>query len=1115
MKKRIVVSAVFSAGLAIVSLCSNVLAYDASTVIGQYDGSGNPDFDTNLSLNDGLDGTTSFLFPRGVDLDELNHRLFVADTENNRVLVFNLDINNLLVDREADFVLGQPDFKDSTQRIGADGLRLPYDLTYDDTTDKLYVADTGNTRILVFDTATITNGEDAVNVLGQVDFDTQTVAASQAGFLSVEGLTIDTANQRLFASDTWGARILVFDVTAITDGENAANVLGQANFTATGIATSSTGMRRPEGLVFDNTNNRLYAVDRTNNRVLVYDTVAISNGEAAVNVLGQTLFTAFSSGTTNAKFNNPNGVTLDESGSRLFVADSSNGRVMVFDVAAITNGESAVNVLGKPDFVSASDLTPSISNITHSFGLVYDEGNDLLYASDVFNANRIGVFDVAAISDGESMTTILGHEDGLGGVDFDAGNKNAGNMGTGFTYNEGIALDTVNHRLFVADQYNSRVVVFELDSDNELLDNEADFVFGQDNLEESELPDFTNATASDINQPTGLTYDESKNLLYVADRSFNRVLVFDTSTISNNEAAIRVLGQPDFTTITEDLSDVGLYYPQGISLDEDGQRLFVADEYNTRVVVFDVNSITNGEAAINVLGQTDFNSAVADITINNFNFPLDVSYYEDTDMLFVADSYNNRVLGFDMTTIVDGEDAVLVLGQEDFVSSAPDVTADGMDFPAGLGVDNLRKWLYVSDGNNRLLMFDLETVTDGGDAFAVVGQPDFVTEGFDGPAIDTLNLGDYLNFDGALFYEHIKPVAVNEETGRILVSESFSHRISAFDFVEMTTSSLADGEVNSAYVANFATSGDQGVVEYELVSGTLPAGVTLDASTGLTGTPTEDGTFNISVRATDDLGTAGAVASTVVNLSLTIDPEPVTPPPSGGGSVISSGGGGGGSRPTTNNPPTSPTDEPSEEPEVVLPEYYAATRYLVKSGFVVGYDDGYAHPERAINRAELMKLISLVAGMKVSDYDSGDGCFPDVKGEEWYVDYICYAFDKGLVSGYTDGYFHPERAVTRAEALKMVLGVTGLATSIPNSISSDWYAPYVEIARGYSLIDDSEGFDFDAASAIIRGEAFEFIYRALIAKEEGDYSSNMETLFLEDKVLSDEVELELDFEIVR
>jgi len=76
--------------------------------------------------------------------------------------------------------------------------------------------------------------------------------------------------------------------------------------------------------------------------------LVIANGENAINVLGQTSFTAATGATSQSRMKNPQGVSIDPLTHTLFVADTSNHRVTVYDVTVITNGENATGVLGQP-----------------------------------------------------------------------------------------------------------------------------------------------------------------------------------------------------------------------------------------------------------------------------------------------------------------------------------------------------------------------------------------------------------------------------------------------------------------------------------------------------------------------------------------------------------------------------------------------------------------------------------------------------------------------------------------------------------------------------------------------------------------------------------------------
>jgi len=88
----------------------------------------------------------------------------------------------------------------------------------------------------------------------------------------------------------------------------------------------------------------------------------------------------------------------------------------------------------------------------------------------------------------------------------------------------------------------------------------------------------------------------------------------------------------------------------------------------------------------------------------------------------------------------------------------------------------------------------------------------------------------------------------------------------------ITTSSLPNGNVSVAYNQTLAATGGTTPLTWAISSGSLPAGLTLTASTGaITGTPTTSGTSNFTARVTDNVGaTATKALSIVILSSLTI-----------------------------------------------------------------------------------------------------------------------------------------------------------------------------------------------------------------------------------------------------
>jgi len=88
----------------------------------------------------------------------------------------------------------------------------------------------------------------AVSALGQTTFTTATPASTQAGMRNPQGVSVDPGTNRLFVADGGNHRVTVYDVATITDGENAVNVLGQTTFTGNGSATAQNRMSYPRSV---------------------------------------------------------------------------------------------------------------------------------------------------------------------------------------------------------------------------------------------------------------------------------------------------------------------------------------------------------------------------------------------------------------------------------------------------------------------------------------------------------------------------------------------------------------------------------------------------------------------------------------------------------------------------------------------------------------------------------------------------------------------------------------------------------------------------------------------------------------------------------------------------
>jgi len=139
--------------------------------------------------------------------------VYVADLSNHRVLEYH---SPLTTDTVADLVFGQPDFVSNAINnggISASSLRSPFDVAVD-TAGNLYIADSSNHRVLEYHTP-LTTDTVADVVLGQPGFVTGNInngGLSASSLHIPNGVAVDTAGN-VYVTDTSNHRVLVYDGT--------------------------------------------------------------------------------------------------------------------------------------------------------------------------------------------------------------------------------------------------------------------------------------------------------------------------------------------------------------------------------------------------------------------------------------------------------------------------------------------------------------------------------------------------------------------------------------------------------------------------------------------------------------------------------------------------------------------------------------------------------------------------------------------------------------------------------------------------------------------------------------------------------------------------------------
>lgn len=124
--------------------------------------------------------------------------------------------------------------------------------------------------------------------------------------------------------------------------------------------------------------------------------------------------------------------------------------------------------------------------------------------------------------------------------------------------------------------------------------------------------------------------------------------------------------------------------------------------------------------------------------------------------------------------------------------------------------------------------------------------------------------------------------------------------------------------------------------------------------------------------------------------------------------------------------------------------YADAIEYLRSREIISGYKDNTYRPERTVNRAEFVKVLTklLISPNDIDECVRTDRSrFSDVPMTSWFAPFVCAAKKEGLIDGATGTTFRPSDTINIAEASKILS--TAFHLQSETSDSSLWYRPYV------------------------------------------------------------------------
>jgi hypothetical protein len=323
------------------------------------------------------------------------------------------------------------------------------------------------------------------------------------------------------------------------------------------------------------------------------------------------------------------------------------------------------------------------------------------------------------------------------------------------------------NQLFVSDTGRNRVFIW-----NELPGTtcrEPDIVLGQEDAESTGRNSGGSVNAQTLQYPSGIWSDGTR--LIVADAWNHRVLIWHRMPTRHGQPADVVIGQPGFDSNQPNAQKVGaaptertLCWPYGVF--SDGQRLWIADTGNRRILYYDNLPTEHFAPAQGVIGKPDF--FTRDYDNVDPIWPYSVKIGPD-GTLAVADTQYYRILLWKDWQTAFHQKADGIIGQ-------PDLESSGQNQYGLHPMPNTLSWCYdacfykngllVADaGNSRILRFDTVPRQPNPTADGLIGKPDFFT--------GSENSETVFGTERSLYW----PFSICSDETRLAVADTGNHRI--------------------------------------------------------------------------------------------------------------------------------------------------------------------------------------------------------------------------------------------------------------------------------------------------------------------------------------------------
>ncbi len=293
----------------------------------------------------------------------------VADAGANRVVTYPIPLTSPVP--TATLAIGQPSLAAGT--AGTDAAQMDAPNSVFVRGNRLFVADAGNSRALLWKSIPTSNGSTADLTIGGGNVCGESSMKTPGG--------IATDGRHLVVSDSGNQRVLVYNSIPTTYPAIPDLVLGQSSLTD---CTSSATFSNPQGVWTNGT--WLAVADPAKISINVWKTFPTATNQPADFTLSQNISVNTASWTGLLSLVAPTGIASN--GIQFFVSDSLKNAVFVWDLLPTSNTDGPTKVLGQPAFGLAYTASFSQAGLDTPTGLSLSNG--ALWVADKNNHRVVG-----------------------------------------------------------------------------------------------------------------------------------------------------------------------------------------------------------------------------------------------------------------------------------------------------------------------------------------------------------------------------------------------------------------------------------------------------------------------------------------------------------------------------------------------------------------------------------------------------------------------------------------------------------------------------------------------------------------------------------------------------